>query len=254
MQRVACRIEYIGTGFSGYQVQPNGRTVQEELEAALKKLHKGQPVHVSASGRTDAGVHAKGQVIHFDSPLTIPSLRWSKAVNPLLPADIRVSASQHVATNFHARYSAVGKQYRYKVTKREDIFLRNRASFVPTSLNVTHMRAAAEHILGTHDFSSFCAANTSVVDKVRTVTQCDIVEDDEELTFILAGNGFLYNMVRIAVGTLLEIGAGKRAPEDMQHIIAAEDRGAAGKTAPAHGLYLWSVGYAQPMFTSAEKR
>lgn len=249
MHRVACKIEYIGTGFSGYQVQPNGRTVQQELETALKKLHKGEAVHVSASGRTDAGVHAKGQVIHFDSRLEIPPLRWAKALNTLLPEDIRVVSSQHVDQSFHARYSAVAKQYRYRITTQEDIFLRNRSTYVPVALDIEKMREGCTQVLGTHDFSSFCAANTSVKDKVRTVTQCELVEDNGEITLIISGNGFLYNMVRIAVGTLLEIGSGKRHADEMADIIAAVNRSAAGKTAPAHGLYLWSVDYETPLFT-----
>ena len=241
-------IEYIGTNFAGYQVQPNGRTVQEELELALSKLHKGLPIKVAASGRTDAGVHAKGQVIHFDSSLGIPGERWSKAINTMLPQDIRVVSSQFVPSDFHARYTTTGKQYRYKVIKREDIFMRNRAHFVPMALNVDAMKEAASHLVGTYDFSSFCAANTSVIDKVRTITTCEIHEDHDELLFILAGDGFLYNMVRIAVGTLLEVGTGKRSPHEMETIIAAKSRESAGKTAPAHGLYLWSVSYAETLF------
>lgn len=253
MQRIACKVEYIGTSFAGYQVQPNGRTVQEELERALTKLHRGTPVKVVASGRTDAGVHAVGQVIHFDSPMNIPEDRWPKALNPLLPADIRLAASQHVPETFHARFTTTGKQYRYKVVTQENVFMRNRATYVPVSLNLEAMREAAQLIIGTYDFSSFCAANTSVRDKVRTVTRCEIIQDGCELEFILEGNGFLYNMVRIAVGTLLEVGTGKRSPADMEGIIAAEDRSAAGKTAPADGLYLWSVMYAEPLFQQAQK-
>ncbi|MDQ0209299.1 tRNA pseudouridine(38-40) synthase TruA [Alkalicoccobacillus murimartini] len=254
MQRIACLIEYIGTNFAGYQVQPNGRTVQQEIETSLMKLHKGQDIKVSASGRTDAGVHAKGQVIHFDSPLSIPADRWAKALNTLLPRDIRIIASQYVDTDFHARYTTTGKQYRYKVIRRDDIFMRNRAYYVPHSLDIEAMREACGYMLGTHDFSSFCAANTSVEDKVRTITQCEIAEHDDELNFILAGNGFLYNMVRIAVGTLLEVGSGKRSPSEVAQIISSENRKAAGKTAPAHGLYLWSVTYAKPLFIRENER
>ncbi|MFK3939330.1 tRNA pseudouridine(38-40) synthase TruA [Alkalihalobacillus sp. NPDC078783] len=253
MQRIACKVEYIGTSFAGYQVQPNGRTVQEELERALTKLHRGTQVKVVASGRTDAGVHAVGQVIHFDSPMRIPGDRWSKALNPLLPADIRIAASQHVPESFHARFTTTGKQYRYKVITREDVFMRNRATYVPVPLDLNAMREAAEQIVGTYDFSSFCAANTSVQDKVRSVTRCEIIQSGRELEFILEGNGFLYNMVRIAVGTLLEVGEGKRSSADMEGIIAAKDRNAAGKTASADGLYLWSVTYAEPLFQQTHK-
>ncbi|WP_100374473.1 tRNA pseudouridine(38-40) synthase TruA [Bacillus sp. FJAT-45037] len=245
MKRIACEVSYDGTYFSGYQVQPNQRTVQSELEAALKRVHKGQATPVTGSGRTDAKVHARGQVIHFDSPFDIPEKQWPKALNACLPDDIRIISARSVAPDFHARYHAVGKEYHYRVLRAEavDVFRRNLVAHVPYSLDVNEMKKAAAHLLGTHDFSAFCAANTNVVDKVRTLYTIEIIEDGDELHFILHGNGFLYNMVRIIVGTLLEVGNQKRAASQVREVLRSKQRELAGKTAPGHGLYLWSVQY-----------
>lgn len=245
MQRYKCVIAYDGTAFSGYQIQPNKRTVQEEIEMVLAKLHKGNMVKISASGRTDAGVHARGQVIHFDSPLSIPLEKWPVALNTLLPDDISVLEVEQENEDFHARFHAVGKEYRYELNtaKHRDPFNRHFAYHYPHSLNIDAMQEAAKALLGTHDFTSFCSAKTEVEDRVRTITKIDILEGDSKLTFRFRGNGFLYNMVRILVGTLLEVGAGMRPASSMQELLDQKDRRFAGKTAPAHGLYLWQVFY-----------
>ena len=245
MQRYKCIVSYDGTGFSGYQVQPGKRTVQSELEAVLAKMHKGDAVKVSASGRTDAGVHAKGQVIHFDSELSIPVEKWGVALNALLPADISILAVEKVEDSFHSRFNAIGKEYRYQLFRSQvrDPFGRNFAYRYPFEINVEAMYEASRYLLGTHDFSSFCSAKTEVADKVRTVKTIEILEEGDHLTFRFIGNGFLYNMVRILVGTLLEVGAGERNPEEMVEILEKKDRRFAGKTAPAHGLFLWNVFY-----------
>lgn len=245
MQRYKCIISYDGTAFSGYQVQPGKRTVQSEIEAVLAKMHKGDTIRVSASGRTDAGVHAKGQVIHFDSDLSIPVEKWGVALNTLLPEDISVLAVEKAGESFHSRFNALGKEYRYKLLRSQvrDPFGRNFAYRYPYELNIEAMNEAIAYLQGTHDFSSFCSAKTEVEDKVRTVETIEIFEDGELLTFRFVGNGFLYNMVRILVGTLLEVGAGDRSPEEMAEILEKKDRRFAGKTAPAHGLYLWQVFY-----------
>ncbi|WP_100406023.1 tRNA pseudouridine(38-40) synthase TruA [Bacillus solitudinis] len=249
MKRIACKVSYDGTNYSGYQVQPEKRTVQYELEKALHVLHKGAQIKVVASGRTDATVHARGQVIHFDSPLNIGEHQWPKALNACLPNDIRILEAAIVENEFHARYSVREKEYRYKVQYKEtNVFTRNFQYFVPYFLDISAMREAASYLVGTFDFSSFCAANTDVKDKIRTVKKIDVMHDGNELTFVLVGNGFLYNMVRIIVGTLLEIGAGKRPPSEMKKIRNGMKRELAGKTAPGHGLYLWDVTYDTPIF------
>jgi tRNA pseudouridine38-40 synthase len=245
MQRYKCVISYDGSSFSGYQVQPGKRTVQSELEAVLAKMHKGEPVKVSGSGRTDAGVHAKGQVIHFDSPLPIPEQKWVIALNSMLPEDIAVRSVEKVSENFHARFDAEGKEYRYVIflSKIRDPFQRKFAYQYPYPLDMEAMKEASRYLLGTHDFTSFCSAKTEVADKVRTIEKIDFTIEGQLLTIRFSGNGFLYNMVRILVGTLLEAGAGERSPKDIPDIIAKKDRSSAGKTAPAHGLYLWEVFY-----------
>jgi tRNA pseudouridine38-40 synthase len=245
MQRYKGVIAYDGSGFLGYQIQSTGRTVQAELETALKKIHKGAAVKVVGSGRTDAGVHARGQVIHFDSPLVIPPEKWPVALNSSLPDDIAVLSIEKADESFHARFNAAGKEYRYQLLLSgvRDPFLRSYAYRYPYVLNLEAMREAGTYLLGTHDFTSFCAAKTEVVDKVRTIETIEFLEDGGLLTIRFVGNGFLYNMVRILVGTLLEVGSGARAPEEILRILEAKDRRVAGKTAPANGLYLWKVYY-----------
>ncbi|RDI38976.1 tRNA pseudouridine(38-40) synthase TruA [Falsibacillus pallidus] len=246
MQRYKCIIAYDGTNFSGYQIQPEGRTVQGELEKALGKLHKQQAVKVTGSGRTDAGVHAKGQVIHFDSPLNIPEDRWVKALNSMLPDDAGILSVEKASPDFHARFSAVGKEYRYKISlgRTKDPFNRNYVCPFPFALDWKAMEEAASHLIGTHDFTSFCSAKSEVEDKVRTIHSIKLFESGEdEITFQFIGNGFLYNMVRILTGTILEAGSGKINPNDLPKILNSKNRDMAGKTAPAKGLYLWKVFY-----------
>ncbi|KIL72054.1 tRNA pseudouridine(38-40) synthase TruA [Bacillus badius] len=245
MPRVKCTIAYDGARFSGYQVQPNSRTVQEELEKALSVIHKGLDVKVTASGRTDAGVHAKGQVIHFDTPLAIPALRWPSALNSRLPEDIAVKQAEIVSESFHARFSAVGKEYRYKIYQEavRDPFHRFYACHSPLELDQALMQKAARSLIGTYDFTSFCSAKTEVEDKVRTITKLEVIQHGKEMELQVAGSGFLYNMVRIIAGTLMEVGRGRIAPDCMPDILAGRDRSLAGKTAPAEGLYLWEVFY-----------
>lgn len=245
MKRLKATIAYDGSGFAGYQVQPESRTVQLELMNVLKIIHKGKVTQVVASGRTDAKVHATGQVIHFDTEFSIPVSGWLKALNVLLPEDIRVSSIEEVDSSFHARYHTTGKTYRYKWDRSPIIspFTRNFMVHVKQPLDVDAMRTAAQALIGTHDFSSFCAANTAVVDKVRTIWRVDFEEHGSELHMIIEGSGFLYNMVRIIAGTLTEVGIGKRTADELSGIVAAAERDAAGKTAAAHGLYLENVMY-----------
>lgn len=246
MRRLKATISYDGTDFAGYQVQPGKRTVQLEIEKVLAVMHKGQTVKIVASGRTDARVHASGQTIHFDTHLAIPCDKFMKALNVQLPRDIRVHGVEEVAPDFHARYGVSGKRYRYiwDTSAVQSPFRRHYA--VETNgvkPDVDTMLQAAQHILGEHNFSCFCAANTSVVDKVRTVHRLDFEWHGDELHMVIEGNGFLYNMVRIIAGTLWGVGTGKYNPSDVAQMIASEDRQNAGKTAPPHGLYLERVFY-----------
>ncbi|WP_270182810.1 tRNA pseudouridine(38-40) synthase TruA [Alkalihalobacillus sp. CinArs1] len=245
MTRIKLKISYDGTAFNGYQIQPNGRTVQEELQRALQKVHKGKTVHVTGSGRTDAGVHGAGQVVHFDTDLAIPLDRWPKALNTLLPNDVRVLEADEVSSTFHARYDVVRKSYVYRVDNdtTPNVFRRNFALHEPRTLNVSAMKEAAALLIGEHDFTSFCSARSEVKDKVRELYKIEIEVVNNEITFLFEGNGFLYNMVRILTGTLLEVGRGERGTEEVVEILKAKNRDAAGKTASPQGLYLWEVNY-----------
>ncbi|MDD1501463.1 tRNA pseudouridine(38-40) synthase TruA [Lysinibacillus sp. CNPSo 3705] len=246
MRRLKAIISYDGTQFSGYQVQPGERTVQAEVERVLAIMHKGEKIKVTASGRTDARVHATGQTLHFDSPLAIPVDKYMKALNVQLPRDIRVMSMEEVAADFHARYSVTGKRYRY-IWSCEPVQSPFRRQYTVETNgvkpNVEAMQEAAKAIIGTHDFSCFCAANTSVKDKVRTVTTLQFEWYGEELHMVIEGNGFLYNMVRIIAGTLWEVGIGRRDIENVALVVQTMNRDKAGKTAPPQGLYLEKVFY-----------
>lgn len=246
MRRLKAIISYDGTQFSGYQVQPGERTVQAEVERVLAIMHKGEKIKVTASGRTDARVHATGQTLHFDSPLAIPVDKYMKALNVQLPRDIRVMSMEEVAADFHARYSVTGKRYRY-IWSCEAVQSPFRRQYTVETNgvkpNVEAMQEAAKAIIGTHDFSCFCAANTSVKDKVRTVTTLQFEWYGEELHMVIEGNGFLYNMVRIIAGTLWEVGIGRRDIENVALVVQSMNRNKAGKTAPPQGLYLEKVFY-----------
>jgi tRNA pseudouridine38-40 synthase len=245
MKRWKCIISYDGTHFGGYQIQPNQRTVQGELERVLLQMHKGDPIRVVASGRTDAGVHAYGQVIHFDSPLQLPTEGWKKALNAMLPDDIVIRQVQEVNASFHARFSAVGKEYRYKIrtASEQDVFSRYYSYHYPYPLNYGAIKQALQLVKGTHDFTSFCSAKTEIEDRVRTIYEANLLVADDGIEFQWIGNGFLYNMVRILVGTMLEIGQGKRHWSCIPSILEGRDRRLSGRTAPPHGLYLWKVFY-----------
>lgn len=245
MKRMKATIAYDGTNFAGYQSQPNMRTVQSEIDKALVKLHKDSSVYSVASGRTDAGVHALGQVIHFDTPLDLAD-RWKMALNVLLPKDVRVVEVEEVAVDFHARYGATGKTYVYRWSYSEvhSPFERNFAVHLGRwNPNVERMQEGAQHLIGTHDFTSFCSAKTATTNKVRTIRKLSLERQGDHLVLEVEGDGFLYNMVRTIAGVLLAVGIGWDEPEDVKKIRDAKDRKMAGKTAPAHGLYLMEVTY-----------
>lgn len=249
MTRYKAIIAYDGTHFNGFQKQPNGRTVQEEMEKTLKKMANGKEITVFGSGRTDAGVHAMGQVIHFDYPEERPLERMRFALDTQSPEDIAVKAVEIVSDDFHARYLVKEKTYQFRVDigKPRSPFRRHYASYFPYPLDLSKIQRALPDLIGTHDFTSFCASGSSIEDKVRTIYEAkmEVNEAGDELLFIFRGNGFLYKMIRILVGTLLKIGNGRLSEDSIPEIIAKKDRNAAGPTAHPEGLYLYEVVYDQ---------
>ncbi len=244
MKRLKCVVAYDGTDYSGFQVQPDQITVQGEIEAALKRI-TGETIQIAGSGRTDAGVHARGQVFHFDTNSHIPLKKWRFVLNNQLPDAIVIRSVEEAPADFHARFDVKAKEYRYCVDNGEvpDLFRHRYADHIRHPLDVARMNAAARHLIGEHDFTSFCSAKTFVEDKVRTIYDLRVEREGPFIWIICRGNGFLYNMVRIIAGTLVEVGQGKRDPEEIPAILAARDREKAGKTAPAKGLTMWEVFY-----------
>ena len=244
VKRLKGVVAYDGTDFSGFQVQPDQRTVQGEIEAALHRI-TGEVIQIVGSGRTDAGVHARGQVFHFDTASTIPLEKWRYILNNQLPEAIVIREVEEAAPDFHARFDVKVKEYRYCIDNGivSDIFRHRYADHIRHPLDAARMQEAARHLIGEHDFTSFCSAKTFVEDKVRTLYDCRVEREGDLLWVVCRGNGFLYNMVRIIVGTLVEVGQGKRQPAEMPQILAACDREQAGKTAPAKGLTMWQVEY-----------
>lgn len=244
MKNIKLTIEYDGTNFSGWQIQPSARTVQEEIGKAICKIIK-KPVKINGSGRTDAGVHALGQVANFKGEFSIPVERIPIALNSILPKDICIKEAKEVHEYFHARYNAKGKKYIYKIYNgcvRSPLF-RNYAYFVPQELNIEEMKEASKYFIGEHDFKGFMASGSSVVDTVRHIYDIDLSLKEDMITIEVMGNGFLYNMVRIITGTLVDIGVGKIRKEQLANIILSCNRDKAGHTAPAQGLYLAEVYY-----------
>lgn len=248
MQRFKATIAYDGTNFAGFQSQPNQRTVQGELEKGLTKMTHGDRIVVNGSGRTDSGVHALGQVIHFDFPNDrMSGENMLNALNSLMPLDIEVLECEIVPDDFHSRFSTHGKRYVYRVDRGRftDPFKRNYTGHYPYPVDIKLIEEALKDVVGTHDFTSFAAAGGHVKDKVRTIYEATVVEDkaNNEIRFEFYGNGFLYNMVRILVATLLEIGNKRRPVHDFLRLYEVKDRQEARTTAPASGLYLKEVVY-----------
>lgn len=251
MNNILLTIQYDGTGYSGWQRQPDKRTVQGEIEKALTTLCR-QPIEICGTSRTDAGVHAYGQAANFKGNYKIPVENIKKAVNGLLPEDIYIISAEKVEEDFHARFSAIGKTYEYKIisTKEKDIFSRNYHYNIYKELDIEPMRDAAAYFIGTHDFKSFMASGSSVIDTIRTIYALNIMEEkidyvkgfkQRNINIEITGNGFLYNMVRIISGTLVDTGLGKMKPNQIANIIKAKDRRLSGHTAPPSGLYLKKI-------------
>lgn len=240
-------MRYDGTDFAGFQVQPNQRTVQGEVERALLKMTKGQFIRIHGAGRTDAGVHAKGQVIHFDYPARLPADAMQRALNTLVSDEIVFWQTEIVPDDFHAQYHAVSKMYEYRVYNQalRDPFKRNLALHHPFPMEEEAIKKALSYLVGTHDFTSFSSAKTDKQNKVRTLYRADVQMDpiEKEWVFTFSGDGFLYNMIRIIIGNILPIADGRRKPEEIKRMLDAKDRQAAGMTAPPNGLCLMEVRY-----------
>ena len=244
MRRVRLTIEYDGGGYSGWQRQDNAMTVQEKVEGALTKL-LGVPTPVTGASRTDAGVHALGQVAHFDTSSRIPAEKFAFALNTMLPPDIRVRSSAEADGAFHARFDARGKIYRYQIfaSPHHSALLRRTHAHCIYPLNTALMDAEAGDLTGTHDFRAFAASGSVAKDTVRTVMAARVVRRGDEVTFLILGTGFLYNMVRIAAGTLMQTGSGKLPPGAFRRALSDGDRLTLGVTAPPEGLTLMRVFY-----------
>ncbi|HHV16638.1 MAG TPA: tRNA pseudouridine(38-40) synthase TruA [Gelria sp.] len=244
MARIRMTVEYDGSRYHGFQIQHNANTIQAELENGIKRL-TGEEASIICAGRTDSGVHALGQVIAFDTHSSIPEDKWHFALNSFLPADIQIIESSECSPFFNPRYDALSKTYHYIIYRQNkgSIFYRNYALHNTDSLNIVAMQTACKLLEGRHNFKSFCASGSSVKTFERSVFRCNLIEEKPFLRLEIQADGFLYNMIRIIMGTLLEIGRGSYCPETIKEIIAAQDRSRAGPTAPPQGLYLMAVEY-----------
>lgn len=240
MRRIKLIIEYDGTDYCGWQTQNNGISIQQKVEEAIFEITS-EKLRVTGSGRTDAGVHALGQAAHFDTESRMPAQKFAYAINTKLPHDIRIRSSQEAASDFHAIRSAKIKHYRYVIYNDiHDNALMNRYStFVREKLDISLMRDAAGYFIGEHDFAAFCAkGSTPLSTTIREIYACDISSEGKYITIDVMGNGFLYNMVRIMAGTLIDVGKGKLKPGDIKDIILSRDRSKASATAPSKGLVM----------------
>jgi tRNA pseudouridine38-40 synthase len=235
-------LEYDGTGYAGWQVQPDVATVQGALEEALEKILK-EPTRVHGAGRTDAGAHAAGQVAHFEAAGAMTAEDFERALNALLPADVRVVAAEEAAPGFHARYAARSRTYRYAVTFADSVFTRRHAHYVAGPLDVEAMREAAAALVGKHDFAAFGNLSEDYDTTARDVTELRLEETLGGLEFYVTANAFLYKMVRNVVATLLAVGRGELAPAEVRRILEEKDRAPLGPPAPPQGLTLMRVTY-----------
>ncbi|GFO70654.1 tRNA pseudouridine synthase A [Geomonas limicola] len=244
MRHIKLTIEYEGTAYAGWQVQPNGLTVQEVVEGALVQM-LGTPTKLRSSGRTDAGVHARGMVACFTTEKALPLRAFREGLNTLLPPDIAVREACEVSLAFNPRSDASCKHYRYSILldPLRSPLARHIAWRIGMPLDLDAMRLAAAHFVGEHDFNAFRASNCVAKTTVRTIYSVELVQDGSWLHIDVNGNGFLKNMVRVMVGTLVEVGQGKRPPEDIARLLVERDRQVSGQTAPPHGLCLMRVFY-----------
>ena len=244
MRNIKLIIEYDGKGFNGWQKQPNKLNIQGEIERAIEEI-TGEKVNLIASGRTDAGVHSLGQTANFQTQSHIPIEKFAKAINSKLKKSIVVKSAEEVDEHFHSRYSVKSKTYRYIINNSENgtAIYRGLEYHMPIKLDHEKMNEAIKFFIGEHDFKAFKASGTSSKSSIRKILDASVRKEGERIIIEITGTGFLYNMVRIISGTLVEIGQGKLKPEDIKEIINSQDRTKAGKTLPPHGLYLVKVEY-----------
>lgn len=244
MRRIRLTVAYDGTDYHGWQIQNNVVTVEEVLNSGLKKL-TGEEVQVIGASRTDAGVHAKGNVAVFDTESKIPPECFARALSRFLPDDVVVIHSEEVEEGWHPRHCDSVKTYEYKIVNGPfpDPLMRRTTYHVSFPLDLKKMREAASFLKGKHDFKSFCNVHTHVEDTVRTIYDLDVKKEGDVISIRVTGNGFLYNMVRIIAGTLIQVGRGLTPPENVKEMLEAKDRQAAGATAPPQGLVLVGICY-----------
>ncbi|HPF21089.1 MAG TPA: tRNA pseudouridine(38-40) synthase TruA [Syntrophomonas sp.] len=244
MPKIKLVMEYDGSHYHGFQKQRNAHTIQAELEQAIYHISR-ESVTVIAAGRTDAGVHALGQVASFHTGMEFPADRWRPALNSVLPGDVRILKSELVSASFHPQYDSLYKSYQYLIYRKKEraVFYRQYALLCDQALEIEVMQEACHQIIGRHDFRCFCASGSGAKTWERTIYCCRLEEEGDWLKLHITADGFLYNMVRIIVGTLLEIGRGRMKPGQITNMIASCERSQAGPTAPPQGLYLCSVNY-----------
>jgi tRNA pseudouridine38-40 synthase len=244
MRNIKLTIEYDGKDFNGWQKQPDKLNIQGNIEKVISEITK-EEIELIGSGRTDAGVHAIGQVANFKTNSNIPIEKFAIAINSRLKKSIIIKKAEEVPERFHSRYNCKKKTYRYIINNSDmgSAIYRNLEYNIKMPLNLENMKKASKYFEGEHDFSAFKASGTSSKSSVRTIYSADVKKENERIIIELTGNGFLYNMVRIISGTLVEVGLGKIRPEEIKDIIDSKNRQMAGKTLPPYGLYLVEVNY-----------
>ena len=243
-KRIACGVEYFGFNYSGWQSQQQSGSVQDYIETAISTVAN-EPIRIFASGRTDAGVHAKCQVFHFDTKSNRTPSEWLYGVNSNLPDDINIIWVKDVVREFDARYSAVSRTYQYLIVNQKinDVFLINHALWIPHSLDINLMQQAARHFQGEHDFTSFRSSSCQAKSSIRTISTLNIEQSKQRILIQCTANAFLQHMVRNIVGTLIDIGKGVLLPDSISIILDSKDRTKSGKTVSSSGLYLVGIDY-----------
>ena len=254
MKRILLTVEYDGTNYAGWQRQINGLAVQQVLEEALQKATE-ERIVVTGASRTDAGVHALGQAVHFDTESRIPPEKYPFVLNTMLPRDVRVHSGREVPEGFHARFMTCGKRYTYRIvnSRHASALRRNTHVHVPLPLDLRPMQEAARQLLGTHDYAAFQAAGGTAKTTIRTITKAELLQFGDEIILTVEGDAFLYNMVRIIAGTLIEIGLGRRTVNAFTEAYETLDRLSLGVTAPPQGLELTKVYYPEAAFVLPEQ-